>query len=91
LSAGKAEGAQAITLRGEVHAVELLGHERIVYLRTEGRMVEPVPGGIGSSEGLLAARLTDGPAPSLGETLTLRANAGNIHWFDAEGTAVEAD
>jgi multiple sugar transport system ATP-binding protein len=87
--AGDAKDAGGIMLRGEVEAVELLGHERIVYLRTEGRMVEPVPDGIGSSEGLLAARLTDGPTPSLGETRTLRAQAEHIHWFDAEGKAVE--
>ena len=37
-------------------AVEWLGHERIVYLHTEDRVVEPAPGGIGASEGLLAAR-----------------------------------
>ncbi|TVP80542.1 sn-glycerol-3-phosphate ABC transporter ATP-binding protein UgpC [Thioalkalivibrio sp.] len=89
-AAGEAEGEGSITLRGEVKAVESLGHERIVYLGTEDRMVEPVPDGIGTSEGLLAARLTDGPMPSLGETMTLCANAGNIHWFAEDGTAIEA-
>lgn len=81
-----------VAIRGSVETVEMLGHERIVYLRPPESVVlstdgaGPAPSGVG----LLAARLTEGPAQERGQDLTLTAPAAEIHWFDESGNAIVA-
>ena len=81
-----------LEVQGSVHAVEVLGHERIVYLRAP----EPVvavsdgPGPSRSAEGLLAARLPASPVLERDESVNLTAPAAEIHWFDEDGTALSA-
>jgi len=81
-----------VAIRGSVETVEMLGHERIVYLRPSEPMIlntdgaGPAPAGVG----LLAARLTEGPAPETGTPLTLTAPAAEIYWFDESGNAIVA-
>jgi len=73
-----------VALRGSVETMEMLGHERIVYLRPLESMIlntegaGPAPGGAG----LLAARLTEGRAQERGKPLTLTAPAAEVNWFD---------
>ena len=46
------------------------------------------PGPRASTGGLLAARLTEGPARERGQPLTLTALAAGMHWFDESGNAI---
>jgi len=89
---GEGGDSGRVAIRGSVETVEMLGHDRIVYLRPSESMIlntegtGPAPSGVG----LLAARLTEGPAQERGTPLTLTAPAAEIHWFDETGNAIVA-
>ncbi|TVP92965.1 MAG: sn-glycerol-3-phosphate ABC transporter ATP-binding protein UgpC [Thioalkalivibrio sp.] len=91
-ASGSSDDARAdrLAIQGSVESVEVLGHERIVYLRAPGSMIElsDGPGPWRSAEGLLAARLPASPALEREESVTLTAPAAELHWFDEDGNAI---
>ncbi|MFO8154284.1 ABC transporter ATP-binding protein [Thioalkalivibrio sp.] len=94
-ASGNSGGARQdrLEIQGLVDSVEVLGHERIVYLRVPEPVVElsDGPGPWRSAEGLLAARLTGSPVRKHGESVTLTAPAAGMHWFDEDGNAIPTD
>ncbi|AGA32867.1 putative sugar ABC transporter, ATP-binding protein [Thioalkalivibrio nitratireducens DSM 14787] len=78
-----------VQLQGLVRAVEVLGHERIVYVDTGDRMVDTLPGGVGPTEGAVAARLSGATTPEPGQTVALEAKPGCLYWFDEQGRAID--
>ncbi|AHE98669.1 ABC transporter ATP-binding protein [Thioalkalivibrio paradoxus] len=79
-----------VRLQGLVRAVEVLGHERIVYVDTGDRVVDALPGGIGPTEGAVAARLSGTATPEPGQTVTLATKSDSLYWFDEQGRAIRA-
>jgi len=81
------------TLGAEVHAVEALGAERLVYLAAPVTTVDATAeaGGSGKAgEGgpLLAVRTgTSRAVPRMGDRVRLKASTRGIHVFEADGTA----
>ncbi len=60
-------------LRGKVENIELLGHERHLLVRVAGDV--------------MVARLgPEVPMPDIGESVTLVADSGEVHLFDARTT-----
>jgi energy-coupling factor transporter ATP-binding protein EcfA2 len=87
---GRQDGVQ---IRGSAAWVEVLGHERILYLRASKPIVvltdgpEPKP----ATGDVLAARLAGSPVIERGAPYTLTAPASEIHWFDADGNSIVTD
>lgn len=79
----------SIHIRGLIQTVEVLGHERVIYLRAEDRMIEPGSGEIHPSTDLVAARLPEGPTPQPGEHLTLTVKPHRFHSFDRQGNRID--
>jgi multiple sugar transport system ATP-binding protein len=82
-----------VQIRGSAASVEVLGHERILYLRASKPIVvltdgpEPKP----ATGDVLAARLAGSPVIERGAPYTLTAPASEIHWFDADGNSIVTD
>ncbi len=76
---------EAPRLRVEAAAVEMLGHEEIVYFRAPA-VVRPDGR---REEGLLAARVEVGRRPEPGEEVTLAVDPDALHLFDAEGRCLD--
>jgi len=72
-------------LQVEAAAVEMLGHEEILYLRSPA-VVRPDGR---REEGLLAARVGVGRRPEPGEEITLAVDPDALHLFDAEGRCLD--
>ena len=86
------ERQDRVQIRGSAASVEVLGHERILYLRASEPIVlltdgpEPKP----ATGDVLAARLTGSPAIERDERYTLTAPASAIHWFDETGNSIDS-
>jgi multiple sugar transport system ATP-binding protein len=66
----------AATLELPLAAVEVLGHEQLLYFDLDDPQTK------------LIARLPGGAAPTVGETLALRLQTRALYFFDAEGRAI---